>query len=452
MQRTARIDPHFAPTGIHALSTSNFDISTLSGKARIKYIHSLDAPDRITDDLTFIKLWSLLKGGDDGEIADLVQLWEEMQAKDARLRSVVETRLNALTKLDWEIVPNSDGPGKDKDAERTAAYVRQQLGKLESFDPALRTMAVGMPVNLAVLELIWKGMRLINIKPVPHSRYVVDYDLSPNLRLHDEAGDKGFIPNPSKFLVHVPDRSGTNPWTNTLAISQAPLWLAKKLVWVDWNHFAEVFGMPIRMGSYTDNTSDADKKNLLAALKSLGTDAYGIKHVNSMIEIIEAGSRSDQPYAGLTEYAERNQSIGLTGGNLTTDTTGGTGTFAAAKVQNLIRIDLLKGDAKAERHSVEHGLFKPMLDLRYPTQRNPLPEFRRKIVDEVDITTSVASLDGAQRIGLPVTKGEAYRKLDITPPEGSDLDAIVDYPDPAAGGFGAFSEALIRAGGNRPGD
>lgn len=417
-------------TNGQALRRANrsFGIEAATQRRLIKYLQELDQPERISDDLTFVRLATLLRDGDKGDIATLVQLWQEMNAKDARLRGVVQTRINALTGLEWEIVGD----------DAAAIYVREVIEGMKSFTDALRTLAKGIPVNIAALELIWSGVRLVRLKGVPHSRFIVDWTKSPDLRLMAHTGDEGFIPPANKFVIHVPDRSSINPWADTIAVSQAKLWLAKNLVWADWAHFAELFGQPIRIGSYSDGEDEGEKTRLLNAMRDLGNEAYAIKHVNSLIEFIEVGNRQLQPFADMIEYIERNQAVGLLGGNLTTDTTGGTGTFAAASVQNLIRRDLLLEDVKAERHSIETGIFAPMVALRFPGQAVKVPEFVRDIPEAVDVAVNVQALNSAGLIGLKVTNGEAYRMLGITPPDGVDLDGELVFPAPVAapGGFG----------------
>lgn len=56
----------------------------------------------------------------------------------------------------------------------------------------------------------------------------------------------------------------------------------------DWVSFCEVFGMPLRLGKYDASASEDDKKQLMEAIISLGTDAAGIVPSSTMIEFIES--------------------------------------------------------------------------------------------------------------------------------------------------------------------
>ena len=45
---------------------------------------------------------------------------------------------------------------------------------------------------------------------------------------------------------------------------------------VDWVSFAEVYGLPLRLGKYAPGASEADKVALMQALIQIGADAAGI--------------------------------------------------------------------------------------------------------------------------------------------------------------------------------
>ena len=44
----------------------------------------------------------------------------------------------------------------------------------------------------------------------------------------------------------------------------------------DWVSFAEIYGLPLRLGKYAPGASDSDKAALMRALIQIGSDAAGI--------------------------------------------------------------------------------------------------------------------------------------------------------------------------------
>ena len=58
--------------------------------------------------LTPSRLVAILREADDGSLATAMQLFEEMEEKDAHLFSIANTRRLALTGLKWQIVSAAD--------------------------------------------------------------------------------------------------------------------------------------------------------------------------------------------------------------------------------------------------------------------------------------------------------------------------------------------------------
>ena len=62
------------------------------------------------------------------------ELFEEMEEKDPHLFSQLQTRKNAVTGLDYEVIPfDSDDPRDKKIAE----FVETQLGGIEGFEDVM---------------------------------------------------------------------------------------------------------------------------------------------------------------------------------------------------------------------------------------------------------------------------------------------------------------------------
>ena len=65
--------------------------------------------------LTPSKLIAILKEADQGSLSRAMQLFEEMEEKDAHLFSIANTRRLALTGLEWVVISAADvRPGLDR--------------------------------------------------------------------------------------------------------------------------------------------------------------------------------------------------------------------------------------------------------------------------------------------------------------------------------------------------
>jgi hypothetical protein len=102
---------------------------------------------------------------------------------------------------------------------------------------------------------------------------------------------------------------------------------------------------------------------LVQAIRNLGSDAAGVISKSTEIEFVEAASRSGgaNPYQLMAEFCNREMSKAVLGQTLTTDTTGSTGTYAAASVHGQVRRDLVEADAQSRR-LLREQLPRPRVD------------------------------------------------------------------------------------------
>lgn len=64
-----------------------------------------------SDGLTPVRLAEIFKEADAGDVLRQAELFEEMEEKDPHLFSQLQTRKNAVTGLDYEVIPfDSDDP------------------------------------------------------------------------------------------------------------------------------------------------------------------------------------------------------------------------------------------------------------------------------------------------------------------------------------------------------
>lgn len=84
------------------------DMTIAAGEINDRYS---DYPSR---GLNPVKLASILRDADEGNVRSQMELFEEMEEKDAHLFSQMQTRKLAVTGLDWEVQPFSPDDGQDK--------------------------------------------------------------------------------------------------------------------------------------------------------------------------------------------------------------------------------------------------------------------------------------------------------------------------------------------------
>lgn len=147
--------------------------------------------------LTPSGLASILRETDAGSLGTIMQLFEEMEEKDAHLFAVANTRRLALTGLPWEIVSAADvHPSGDRGrADEAADYCREVLTAIDALDEVLQHLSLAIGRNISVAEIVWDvasgTIRPVDVVPVAFTRLAFD-ELS-RLRILTEANPRDGI-------------------------------------------------------------------------------------------------------------------------------------------------------------------------------------------------------------------------------------------------------------------
>ena len=377
--------------------------------------------------LTPSGLNTVLREADDGLLSTAMQLFEEMEEKDAHLFAVANTRRLGLTGLDWQVISAADvHDGVDrKPADEGAAYCRMILADLEGFDETLQHLSLAIGRNIAVAEIVWEArgdtFRPVNIVPVDFGRIVFDELDRPRILTAEEPSEGIALP-PNKFIVHTPHSVSAHPQRGGLLRVTAMVYLAKNLAIKDWMIFAEVFGMPVRIARYEPNATPEEKRELLNMLESLGSNAAGIFSRAVELQVIEAKrGASGPPYERLVEFLNREMSKAWLGQTLTTDVSGQKGTIAATQIHETVRQDVLADDMRKEGRTIRRDLLGPLTRWRLGPDA-PVPYFSRKL-RQVARATELADVlaVAVNQLGMKVPSSWAHEALGIPQASGDEV-------------------------------
>ncbi len=379
--------------------------------------------------LTPSRLATILREADDGSLSTAMELFEEMEEKDAHLFSVANTRRLALTGLDWQVTSAAEfREGIDRGlADEAAAYCRETLACLERFDETLQHLSLAVGRNIAVAEIVWDvaggALRAVELLPVDFARITFG-ELDEVRLLTQDAPVEGIEPPPNKFIVHIPHSVSGHPQRGGLLRVTAMVYLAKNLALKDWMIFAEIFGMPVRIARYDPSATAEEKRELINMLESLGSNAAGIFSRAVDLQVIEANrGTAGPPHGRLIEFLNREMSKAWLGQTLTTDITGQKGSSAATQVHEVVRQDVLVDDVRREAATIRRDLLDPLARLRFGSEV-PVPFFRRKLKQTRSAIELAEVLDMAvNRLGLKVPARWLHEALGI--PSATDEDAAV---------------------------
>jgi len=387
-------------------------------------IATADPQDLITTTwprtLTTDQVRSALEQGSKGYPREQLVLFDQMLESDGALRGAYETRIMALTGLEWSIEPAND----TIEANLSAQTCRSALQSAFGVDAALLHIANAIGISVAVVELLWapgEANELAGLVPVHNE--MLQSDSLDIRRLHvlteeNRGTGEPLDKYPYKFIVHNPHPFlGPSPFQGGLHRTAAIRWLAKRLIFGWWTATTELFGAPVRMAKVPANWGDAEIDNVEDLLKNLGVNGYAVFRDSVQLDMAESSKSSQAwPHKDAIEHIDESYALLYLGQTLTTKVGETGGAYAAASVHDQVRRDRLLCDIRYEAQTIQRDLLKPIV-LRKLGSSFPVPLWVRKIPDHVDEAAVGAMLDNAvNRLGLSIPQSWAHAALGLPPP------------------------------------
>ncbi|MBM4394371.1 MAG: DUF935 domain-containing protein [Deltaproteobacteria bacterium] len=372
--------------------------------------------------LTPERLAAILREADDGDVCRQSELFQEFEEKDAHLAAVLQTRKNAVIGLPRSVQPfDSEDPECVKDAE----LVTELLDQLDQEDLILDLMdAVGK--GFSVCEILWQtGERALpaRVEWVPQQRFT--WDGSAVRLLTDGAPVAGEQIPANKFVIHrYKARSGSAARAGMLRVVSW-MYLFKNYAVKDWVQYAEVFGMPLRLGKYEPGTSKEDIDKLLRTVVAIAANAAGVIPSNASIEFPAAGSATKgsaaDVFPALIEYCDRAISKAVLGQTLTTDAQSGSGTLAGS-AHNEVRRDLLEADAAAIAKTIQRDIIRPIVGFNRGWERTKRLPYLDIDTSEPEDQERTARTYGilVKDVGLRIGAGHVRERFGIPAPDADE--------------------------------
>jgi len=376
--------------------------------------------------LTPVKLAEIFREADSGDVMRQMELFEELEEKDPHLFSQLQTRKNAVTGLDFEVVPFDSDNEQDKEI---ANFVEAQLNGIESIEEVMTDLLDAIGKGFAVSEIMWgydEGHVVVNDVRSRHQKRFFWDSVDDSFKVRTEEAPSGILLPDSKFIVHRYKARSGHPSRAGILRVVSWMYLFKNYDVKDWVAFSEVYGMPLRLGKYQPGASDEDKIALMQALIQIGSDAAGIIPEGTTIEFIttEKASSTDL-FEKLARYCDEQISKAILGQTLTSDSGGGS--YAQSKTHNEVRHDLTVADCKALAATLRRDLIRPLVIFNYGEDKR-IPYIRFDAEEAGDLKET-AEIIGTliEKTGLKIPTSYLYKKFSIPKPEEGDEIASPSY-------------------------
>jgi phage gp29-like protein len=373
--------------------------------------------DLLQTTITPRQILNYLLAAEAGDISAQAELFEKMEEKDGELDAHLRTRKAGVASHSFEIQPADDSAP----ASRAAEYARQVVADIPAVRDAIFDLLDAIPKGFSVLEIEWRTSarewRPVRLHYRPQRWFHIAED-GESLRLRDTATPEGVPLNPLNFIVHsVRARSGFRARTSLLR-SCVRAFVVRHFAWKDWMGFAEVYGMPMRIGRLREGVPwDSDEaKQLEAALAAMGMDMYAMLREGNTIEVLDAKNRAGEGtlFEHILDRAAHEMTLAILGQTLTSSAEK-VGSYALGKVHNQVRWDLIESDALALDETLTNQLLRPIVALNFGEDA-PVPRWHMQVEQPEDLESLSATVKTLTEAGLRVPARWAYAKFGIPQP------------------------------------
>ncbi|WP_454908394.1 DUF935 domain-containing protein [Variovorax gossypii] len=379
--------------------------------------------------LTPIKLARILQDAERGDLIAQHELFQDMEEKDGHLFSVMQNRRLALVGLDFSIEPPPNATAAEKSM---TDYARDTVtGHIKSilFD---MTDAVGH--GFSPIEQTWgwvEGQQLpLTAEHRPQSWFQLPQSLGMDrneLRLRDSTADGEALVRYGWVLHRHRARSGYVSRSGLFRVLAWPF-LFKNFAVRDLADFLEIYGLPLRLGTYSPSATKEDKSTLLRAVVGIGHDAAAIIPEGMAIDFKNAAQGDNKSFDAMIGLMERTMSKAALGGTLTSGE-GEHGTQALGNVHNELRHDLRDADTTQLAETLTCQVIYPVLSLNKglsDIRRCPRVVFDTQEPEDLQVYSEAVPKLAA--IGMRIPVSWAHSRLKI--PEAKDGETILVVPRP----------------------
>jgi phage gp29-like protein len=292
--------------------------------------------------------------------------------RDCHASAVLNIRKLAVVNREYEVLPASSSAIDKKAAD----MVRAQLKNI-AFDRVCVALLDATLKGFSVGEIMWgiDGNEVVatRVDPIPQRRFwmSIEQPARPRLLTVHNVWPGEELPD-RKFIVH---RFGVKQHEQPygLGLGYALFWptFFKRQDITFWLRFLDKYADPTTVGKYPPGTADQDQRDLMAALRAVGTDGRIVVPDNVVIDLLEAKRTSSvDSYEKLARYMDEQISECVLGQTLTTNLRGG-GSLAAAAVHDQVRMEVCKADADLLSDTLNDTIVKWIVEFNMPKARPP---------------------------------------------------------------------------------
>jgi len=353
-------------------------------------------------------------------------MFQAMMDTWPRLQKCISEVQRAARKAPWRVKAWSErgDPSKPKEEKKAKMIERTLWGMSPNIakghvgiEGIIESATLAYFTGHEVMEILWHkkesswAPKCANV--VPSAFYGYPYNGEDQLMLKRSRYDHRFTEFPeNKFILCV------NKGHSAHAAQAAPLralsgyWLAAVygLKWL--MNFSQIYGIPMRWATYSD---DESKVPVSEMLRDLGASLWGAFPKGTELNIVDSGKSAQAlPQRELIKMADEQCEIFILGQNLTSSQDGG-GSRALGEVHHSVRQDVIEGVCDFVGRTLTDQLVKPIVKIEFNDEERS-PEFFPEWEESKNYKEMAERDSMLLDKGIPMSKEWFYDRHDIPMP------------------------------------
>lgn len=383
--------------------------------------------------LTPAKLASILEDAERGDLVRQAELGLDMEEKDGHIHAELGKRRRALLGLEWSIIP----PRNPTPAEQRAAdTLGEMIRDMDDLEDLILDMADAIGHGYSAIELEWQRFGAEWFPTKFHHRPPTWFRThrQNEIRLRDNTAE-GAVLNPFGWILHV--HKAKPGYVTRGGLHRILSWpyLFKNYSVRDLAEFLEIYGLPLRLGTYQPGASETEKSTLLKAVVGIGHAAAGIVPEGMRIDFQEAAKGTSDPFLAMINWCERTQSKAILGQTLSAEAASTGLGSGVANLQDDVRHDILVSDARQIASTLSRALLYPIAALNgfADDAAVRMPRWQFHTQEPEDLQLFADALPKLAGVGVQIPERWARSRLQIPDPEDGEAILAAPAPVPFAG-------------------
>lgn len=416
---------------------------------------------------------SALRGAFVGGNVQSWELFDLMEDTWPRLAKNLNEIKTAVVAMDWHLEPwCEDGDAPSPSATERAKVVSNAVWRMRprpeldenAFGQTVYDLADSFGKGCSVLEVLWEIRQDRNLGDITVPRattwvHPVNYAWSEEgqlgLRTEVMSTDKGRLslrttsqtpgrmvlePFPEdQFLISI-QKARTGPALTAGRLRALAWWWCAANFSADWlMNLAQVFGLPVRWANYPTGAAQSTVNAISNMLENMGSAGWAAFPEGTNLTLHTPGSLGTMsPQADLTDRADINCDLLILGQTLTSQVGETGGAFAAAKVHEGVKGEVIQALANSVACVLNDQLIPSILRLNYgDDDETPCFEPREKAIEDMKANAERDAILLAAGVKMPLAWFHERHNIPI-PQKGEEVIEKAAPPPmvPGQPGFG----------------